>query len=41
MSDEHSQKHSVPPCGIVSVPGPNEVGAGGGRAGTICAPLCT
>lgn len=41
MSDEHSQKHSVPPCGIVPVPGPNEVGAGGGRAGTICAPLCT
>lgn len=34
MSDEHSQRRVVPPCDIVLVPGPNEVGAGGGSAAT-------
>lgn len=44
MSDEHSQQCSLPPCDIVPVPGPNEVGAGGGSAGTkepSVLPLCT
>lgn len=34
MSDQHSLQRSLPPCDIIPVPGPNEVGAGGGSAGT-------
>lgn len=43
MSDEHSQQSSLPPCDIVPVPGPREVGAWDGSAGTKEAsalPLC-
>lgn len=43
VSDEHSQQCSLPPCDIVPVPGPSEVGAWGGSTGTKEAsvlPLC-
>lgn len=43
MSDDYSQQCSLPPSDIVSVPGPKEVGAGGGRTGTkepSALPLC-
>lgn len=44
MSDEHSQQRSFPLSDIVPVPGPSEVGAGGGSTGTrgpSVLPLCT
>lgn len=43
VSDEHSRQCSLPPCDIVPVPGPREVGAWGGSPGTKEAsvlPLC-